>query len=128
MIKLITDVLANGLDKSYRENLISNFKAIEEKLNLILKNQDQLSKDFSNLKKNNAREFATFENNVNSGIKTQFKTINKDMTNLSKNFQYDLDTQSKDLTKRINRIILGTDDESLEIVVREILKEEGVIK
>lgn len=32
-----------------------------------------------------------------------------------------------DLTNRINRIVLGTDQETLKLVVRQILKDEGVI-
>lgn len=38
-----------------------------------------------------------------------------------------LDKKLDGLTARINRIVLGTDSESIRIVVEQILKEEGVI-
>jgi polyhydroxyalkanoate synthesis regulator phasin len=38
----------------------------------------------------------------------------------------DLKSDNDELKKRINRILLGTDVESIEIVVNRILKEKGV--
>lgn len=38
-----------------------------------------------------------------------------------------LKENNKDLKERINRILLGTDVESIEIVVTQILKQRGVI-
>lgn len=37
-------------------------------------------------------------------------------------------SQLTGLTSRINRIVLGTDDEAIRLVVTNILKEQGVIK
>ena len=87
-VKLITDVLANGLDKSYRENLISNFKIIESTLNQLVSDED---------KKDSESE------------KNQSELFDK-------------------LSARINRIVLGTDEDAIRLVVTEILKEQGVIK
>ncbi|MFD0897309.1 hypothetical protein [Loigolactobacillus binensis] len=36
-------------------------------------------------------------------------------------------SQFDELTERINRIILGTDQQSIKLVVTQILKDEGVI-
>jgi transcription termination factor NusB len=38
-----------------------------------------------------------------------------------------IDDDNKELKERINRILLGTDVESIEIVVTQILKQRGVI-
>lgn len=39
----------------------------------------------------------------------------------------DLENDNDELRKRINRILLGTDVESIDLVVTKILKEKGVI-
>lgn len=99
IIKLIKDVLANGLDKSYRENLVSNFTIIEDALNQALKIKDDIESD---LKKK---------------FDDQDKKVTQEQAKLT-----------KDLTARINRIVLGTDDEAIRAVVTEILRGKGVIK
>lgn len=50
-VKLVTDVLASGLDKNYRENLVSNFKAIETALNSILESQKTIIDQLGSLAK-----------------------------------------------------------------------------
>lgn len=40
----------------------------------------------------------------------------------------DLVTKMDALNNKVNRIVLGTDHEALELVVTEILKKKGVIK
>lgn len=39
-----------------------------------------------------------------------------------------LDKKLDGLTARINRIVLGTDNETIRTVVNQILKDEGIIK
>lgn len=98
-IKLIKDDLSID-NRNLRLDLISNFKIIEENLN-------QLLADSSN-----ATGLATKTDVVDA------KNSSKDNTN----------KQIEKLAKRINRIVVGTDTETVEMVVTEILKEKGVIK
>lgn len=55
-------------------------------------------------------------------------TVSKDDLNKQVGIIKELVANAQDaLTTRINRIVLGTDQETIELVVRKILKEKGVI-
>lgn len=109
-VELATNELSAVNDEPFRKLLISNFITIQNALNELLDYQDEI--------KSQLNELTTGVNeNVDGKINAQDQAITDK-----------LQAQTKQLTDRINRIILGTDHESLEIVVHGILKEEGVIK
>lgn len=99
-IDLVTDDLRLG-DRDERTDLVGNFKNTEEAINAIIGWID--SDDTS--------DFVSKED-----LEIMLKRL-RDM----------IKENNKDLKERINRILLGTDVESIEIVVTQILKQRGVI-
>lgn len=99
-IDLVTDDLRLG-DRDERTDLVGNFKTTEETINVIIEWLD--SDDTS--------DFVS---------KEDLESMLKELRNMIKE-------NNKDLKERINRILLGTDVESIEIVVTQILKQRGVI-
>lgn len=95
-IKLKTDNLSPGLGNNFRNDLVDNFSEIEKEINKL-------------------------DLNENGGRITK-EELNKKLDKLKNDFMKD----NEALKKRINRILLGTDIESIEIVVNRILKEKGV--
>ncbi|MGX6472117.1 hypothetical protein [Pediococcus pentosaceus] len=95
-IKLKTDNLSSGLGNNFRNDLVDNFSEIEKEINKL-------------------------DLNENGGRITK-EELNKKLDKLKNDFMKD----NEALKKRINRILLGTDIESIEIVVNRILKEKGV--
>ncbi|MDV2621152.1 hypothetical protein [Pediococcus acidilactici] len=99
-IDLVTDDLRLG-DRDERTDLVGNFKNTEEAINAIIGWID--SDDTS--------DFVSKE----------------DLESMLKELRDMIKENNKDLKERINRILLGTDVESIEIVVTQILKQRGVI-
>lgn len=99
-IDLVTDDLRLG-DRDERTDLVGNFKNTEEAINAIIGWID--SDDTS--------DFVSKE----------------DLESMLKELRDMIRENNKDLKERINRILLGTDVESIEIVVTQILKQRGVI-
>lgn len=99
-IKLITNELALA-DPDFRDDLIDNFTNTQEAINKIINRLD--SDDTS--------DFVRKE----------------DLESMLQKLRDTIDDDNKELKERINRILLGTDVESIEIVVTQILKQRGVI-
>ncbi|MCM6819744.1 hypothetical protein [Pediococcus pentosaceus] len=96
-IKLKTDNLSPSLGNDFRNDLVDNFSEIEKEINNL--------------------------DSTNSGDKITKEELNKKLDKLKNDFIKD----NEALKERINRILLGTDIESIDIVVNRILKEKGVI-
>lgn len=96
-IKLKTDNLSPSLGNDFRNNLVDNFTKIEKEINDL--------------------------DLTNSGDQITKEELNEKLDELKNDFMKD----NEALKERINRILLGTDVESIEIVVNRILKEKGVI-
>lgn len=97
-VSLVTDEFPIVLDRNFRLALINNFKIIEAELN----------------------QFDDFY----AGLPNEIKNGSGD---LEKNITTEMNSIVKDLNSRINRIVLGTDNEMIEQVVTQILKDKGVI-
>lgn len=95
-IKLKTDNLSPGLGNNFRNDLVDNFSEIEKEINKL------------DLKEN--------------GGQITNEELNKKLDKLKNDSIKD----NEALKERINRILLGTDIESIELVVNRILKEKGV--
>lgn len=95
--KLKTDDLSPSLGNDFRNDLIDNFTNIEKEINNL--------------------------DSANSGDQITKEDLDKKLDELKNDFMED----NKELKERINRILLGTDVESIEIVVTQILKQRGVI-
>lgn len=95
-IKLKTDNLSPGLGNNFRNDLVDNFSEIE-------------------------KEISKLDPDENSGQITK-EELNEKLDKLKNDFIKD----NEALKERINRILLGTDIESIDIVVNRILKEKGV--
>lgn len=95
-IKLKTDNLSPGLGNNFRNDLVDNFSEIEKEINDL--------------------------DSTNSGDQITKEELNEKLDELKNDFIKD----NEALKERINRILLGTDIESIEIVVNRILKEKGV--
>ncbi|KAF0422848.1 hypothetical protein [Pediococcus pentosaceus] len=95
-IKLRTDNLSPGLGNNFRNDLVDNFSEIEKEINKL-------------------------DPDENSGQITK-EELNEKLDKLKNDFIKD----NEALKERINRILLGTDVESIELVVNSILKEKGV--
>lgn len=96
-IKLKTDNLSPGLGNDFRNDLVDNFSEIE-------------------------KEISKLDLNENGGQITK-EELDEKLDELKNDFIKD----NEALKERINRILLGTDIESIDIVVNRILKEKGVI-
>ncbi|MGK4034599.1 hypothetical protein [Pediococcus acidilactici] len=96
-IKLKTDNLSPGLGNNFRNDLVDNFSEIEKEINKL-------------------------DPDENSGQITK-EELNKKLDKLKNDSIKD----NEALKERINRILLGTDIESIELVVTQILKQRGVI-
>ncbi|PIO80001.1 hypothetical protein BSQ39_12995 [Loigolactobacillus backii] len=110
-VKLHTDDFKIPLDATFRQYLVANFKTIEQELN----------------------KFETFYVTLPDYAKTKDLTkalteINQQITAFKKDINTAINKNNQLLVERINRITLGTDNESLEQVVTQILKDRGVIK
>lgn len=99
-IDLVTDDLRLG-DRDERTDLVGNFKNTEEAINKIINRLDS----------NDTSDFVRKE----------------DLESMLQKLRDKIDDDNKELKERINRILLGTDVESIEIVVTQILKQRGVI-
>lgn len=97
-IKLVTDNLQLG-QRSFRTDLVSNFKIIETELN----------------------KFESFYNGLPDYIK------DGSSNDLEGDITKQMSGMVEQLNSRINRIVLGTDNEMVEQVVTQILKDKGVI-
>ncbi|KAF0468614.1 hypothetical protein GBP05_01150 [Pediococcus pentosaceus] len=95
-IKLKTDNLSPELGNNFRNDLVDNFAKIEKEINDL--------------------------DSTNSGDQITKEDLDKKLDKLKNDFMED----NEALKKRITRILLGTDIESIEIVVNRILKEKGV--
>lgn len=95
--KLKTDNLNPGLGNDFRNDLVDNFSEIEKEINQL-------------------------DLNENSDQITK-EELDEKLDELKNDFIKD----NEALKERINRILLGTDIESIDIVVNRILKEKGVI-
>ncbi|MCM6817905.1 hypothetical protein [Pediococcus pentosaceus] len=95
-IKLKTDNLSPELGNNFRNDLVDNFSEIEKEINGL--------------------------DSANSGDQITKEDLDKKLDELKNDFIKD----NEALKKRINRILLGTDVESIDIVVNRILKEKGV--
>lgn len=83
-------------DPDFRNDLIDNFTKIEKEINNL--------------------------DSTNNGDQVTKKELNEKLDELKNDFIQD----NEALKERINRILLGVDVESIEIVVNRILKEKGV--
>ncbi|MEE6669700.1 hypothetical protein [Pediococcus acidilactici] len=99
-IKLITNELALA-DPDFRNDLIDNFTNTQEAIDQIINRLDS----------NDTSDFVRKE----------------DLESMLQELRDKIDDDNKELKERINRILLGTDVESIEIVVTQILKQQGVI-
>lgn len=97
-IKLVTDNLQLG-QRSFRTDLVSNLKIIEIELN----------------------KFESFYSKLPDYIK------DGSSNDLKGDITKQISDTVEELNARINRIVLGTDNESIELVVTQILKDKGVI-
>lgn len=95
-IKLRTDNLSPGLGNDFRNDLVDNFSEIEKEINDL--------------------------DSTNSGDQITKEELDEKLDELKNDFIED----NEALKERINRILLGTDVESIELVVNRILKEKGV--
>lgn len=100
MIELITTNLQQD-NQPFRENLVTNFQTIQDELNNLESDLDGYGKKLDN-----------FISTKGSGDQTAMELKN----------------QLTGMASRINRIVLGTDDTAIRLVVNEILRDEGVIK
>lgn len=103
-IKLITNELALA-DPDFRNGLVDNFTKIEKEINNLdsINNGDQVT---------------------NEELQVAKKELDEKLDELKNDFIQD----NEALKERINRILLGVDVESIEIVVNRILNEKGVSK
>lgn len=99
--KLKTDNFSPGLGNDFRNDLIDNFTNTQEAINQIINWLDS----------DNTSNFVRKE----------------DLESMFQNLRDKINDDNKELKERINRILLGTDVESIEIVVTQILKQRGVI-
>lgn len=96
--KLKTDNFSPGLGNDFRNDLVDNFSEIEKEINNL--------------------------DSINSGDQVTKKELDEKLDKLKNDFMQD----NEALKERINRILLGTDVESIELVVNRILNEKGVSK
>lgn len=99
-VKLITNELALA-DPDFRNDLIDNFTNTQEAINQII-------------------------NRLNSEDTSDF-VRKEDLESMLQELRDKINDDNNELKERINRILLGTDVESIEIVVTQILKQRGVI-
>lgn len=83
-------------DPDFRNGLVDNFTKIEKEINNL--------------------------DSTNNGGQVTKEELNEKLDELKNDFMQD----NEALKERINRILLGTDVESIELVVNSILKEKGV--
>lgn len=95
-VKLKTDNLSPGLGNDFRNDLVDNFSEIEKEINNL--------------------------DSINSGNQVTNEELNEKLDELRNDFMQD----NEALKERINRILLGVDVESIELVVNRILNEKGV--
>ena len=99
MQQLKTDEFPLGLDRTFRNDLIDNFEAIQQNLNELNDDQSQQSIE-----------------------------LNQKLTDIQQQINQKLTDIQQQMNDRINRIILGTDEDAIRLVVTAILQEQGVIK
>lgn len=97
--RMVTDDLVVPLNGKFRLQLINNFKLIDYRL----------------------RQLNQLYDSLPESVKSE------DIDNLSKNINHDVQTALADMDKKINRITLGVDVETMERVVTKILEDKGVI-
>lgn len=97
-IKLKTDNLSLELGNDFRNDLVDNFSEIEKEINNL--------------------------DSINNSDQVTKEELDEKLDELKNDFAKDNEV----LKERINRILLGTDVESIEIVVNRILNEKGVSK
>lgn len=84
-------------DPDFRNDLVGNFSEIEKEINNL--------------------------DSINNGDQITKEELDEKLDELKNDFI----KENEKLKERINRILLGIDVESIEIVVNSILKEKGVI-
>lgn len=84
-------------DPDFRNGLVDNFSEIEKEINNL--------------------------DSINNGDQITKEELDEKLDELKNDFI----KENEKLKERINRILLGIDVESIEIVVNSILKEKGVI-
>lgn len=99
MENLKTNELSFGLDRTFRNDLVDNFTIIKNALN------DMSDKLNTYLLSKEDKDKAITAND-----------LSKQLADLK-----------EELNNRMNFIVLGTDDSAIELVVKKILKDEGVI-
>jgi ABC-type Zn uptake system ZnuABC Zn-binding protein ZnuA len=85
-------------DPDFRNGLVDNFTKIEKEINNL--------------------------DSTNNGGQVTKEELNEKLDELKNDFMQD----NEALKERINRILLGTDVKSIELVVNRILNEKGVSK
>lgn len=76
-----------------------------------------------------------FRNTVNDNFAKIANTLNLIIDNINESATSDSSKESSyatkqdisDLTSRINRIVIGTDNDTIKLIVEQILQEKGVI-
>lgn len=85
-------------DPDFRNDLVNNFTNIEKEINNL--------------------------DSINTGNQVTKEELNEKLDELKNGFMKD----NEALKERINRILLGVDVESIELIVNRILNEKGVSK
>lgn len=108
-VELATNELSAVNDAPFRNLLISNFEDIQDLINNLLLQLRSVTNELSEV-----------TSNINSEVDNKLSAQDQVTVNRLKQ-------QAQELNARINRIVLGTDNEMIEQVVTQILKDKGVI-
>ncbi|WP_225432629.1 hypothetical protein [Limosilactobacillus reuteri] len=114
MKELHTDDLSMNSGKLFREQMIENFKAIEQAIN-------DLRREIDNEEQDRKSE----DNKLNGRIDdTNTRLDNLDKQKATHN---EVKAAKDEWKKKIEHVALGTDYETVEQAVMQILKEKGMI-
>ena len=112
--ELHTDDLSMNSGKLFREQMIENFKAIEQAIN-------DLRREIDNEEQDRKSE----DNKLNGRIDdTNTRLDNLDIQKATHN---EVKAAKDEWKKKIEHVALGTDYETVEQAVMQILKEKGMI-
>lgn len=104
---LTTDKLATlPLGHDWYQKLASNFEILQQYLN----------------------RFDELAGKINSDQSQQSTDLNKKITDMQQQMNDKLTDLQQQMNDKINRITLGTDEDTIRLVVTAILQEQGVIK
>ncbi|MFO1546833.1 hypothetical protein ABC418_17325 [Lactiplantibacillus plantarum] len=98
-IQLVTDQLSDELDDKHREQVVGNFKIIEKAVN-----------------------------DIEKLISDAQQTDETDKKNQQVANNQALNDMQKQMNDKIKRITLGTDEDTIRLVVTAIIQEQGLIK